>query len=267
MALYGQPNSWQCGPFALKHALLVQGVRAHEDSIARIAGSTVELGTDEHQLARAAAHYGAHLIITRRRTASATQRTLVRWLREQPVLLCLDQWDHWVTAVGADHERVVVLDSHFDTVLRVEPWEVVLRRMVYRRRWGWGVGSWSWYDLHAVRARAPQGLRLHLNPAGADRLIAAGCLTTWDDHVAQLRPLLSPGAPSKLADSLTMARMGLPTDLSDALDRFVAVADAFALPGRSLRPERVREVLFAVETANADVLPLHSPARRASSPA
>ena len=263
MPLYGQPNQWQCGPFALKHALLIQGVRAHEDTLARIAGSTEELGTDEHQLARAAAHHGAHLIITRRRTATATRRTLIRWLREQPVLLCVDQWDHWVAAVGCDDERVVTLDSHYDTVLRVDPWETVLRRVLYRKPWRLPIGAWSWYDLHAVRVRTPEWIRFRFTPAGADRLIAANLLTTWEDHLRCLRPLVTPAAATRLAEALRAARPTLAAELQPALDPFITVAEAFDLPARPLRPDRVRDALFPATESRADVLPLHPAERRA----
>ena len=262
MALYGQPNQWQCGPFALKHALLMQGVRAHEDTLARIAGSSEQDGTDENQLAQAAAHFGAHLVITRRRSATAARSTLTHWLRDQPVLLCLDQWDHWVTAVGCDEERVVLLDSHYDTVLRVEDWATVLRRAVYRQPWPIPISAWTWYDLHAVRVREPQDVRLRFTPAGADRLIAAGQITMWDDRFRALKPLMAPGLPTRMAEALVAVRDHLAEELRPELDAYVAVADAFDLRARALRPERVREVLFAVEAQRATVLPLR-PARRA----
>ena len=47
MSFYPQPNKYQCGPFALKYALVMLGVFASEKSIARKAGSTWWHGTDE----------------------------------------------------------------------------------------------------------------------------------------------------------------------------------------------------------------------------
>jgi hypothetical protein len=174
MGLYDQPNSWQCGPFALKHGLLAYGIFAHEDLLAKVAGSTVELGTDDRQLAKTARDYGCNLLVERYRTAFAAKRALRRHLAVHiPVLLCLDQWDHWVTAVGADDTHVVVLDSHYDTVVRLEPWRGVLRRLGFRRRpWRWGP-TLRWYDLHPLLTRGEPVLRLALNTNRARRLLEA----------------------------------------------------------------------------------------------
>ncbi|MCW9095494.1 MAG: hypothetical protein OQJ74_06610 [Ignavibacteriaceae bacterium] len=40
MSFYPQPNKYQCGPFALKYALVMLGIFASEKSIAKRAGST-----------------------------------------------------------------------------------------------------------------------------------------------------------------------------------------------------------------------------------
>src|SRR3989304_3926838 len=139
MGLYDQPNSWQCGPFALKHGLLAHGVFVHEEDITKVAGTTEADGTDDRQLMRAALAFGGVLQCRRYRTVFGARRALAPLLAaEIPVLLCVDQWDHWVTAVSADAEHVVVLDSHYDTVVRLGPWAPVVRRIAYRApRGGW----------------------------------------------------------------------------------------------------------------------------------
>ena len=119
MAIYAQPNSWTCGPFALKHGLLALGVFAREDALASAAGSTEQYGTDEPGLRRAARLHGAELRTERWTNAHAAHRAAVAWLdRWVPVLLCLDQWEHWVTAVAADAEHVILFDSKYDAPLR-----------------------------------------------------------------------------------------------------------------------------------------------------
>jgi hypothetical protein len=191
MGLYDQPNSWQCGPFALKHGLLAYGIFAHEDAIAEAAGSTAAHGTDERQLRETARGYGCALQVERYHSAFAARRALARLLADHtPVLLCVDQWDHWVTAVGADQAHLVVLDSHYDTVVRVEPWEPYLRRLGYRHRlWTWGPAV-AWYDLHPLRARGETGMRLALTPDRARRLLEAPAAfrTALDEYARQLTP-------------------------------------------------------------------------------
>lgn len=191
MGIYDQPNSWQCGPFALKHGLLAYGIFAHEDALAKAAGSTETNGTDERQLRATARGYGCTLQVERYHSAFTARRALERLLADHtPVLLCVDQWDHWVTAVGADQGHLVVLDSHYDTVVRVEPWEPYLRRLGYRHRlWNWGPAV-AWYDLHPLRARGETGMRLALTPEQARRLLDAppAFRTALDEYARQLTP-------------------------------------------------------------------------------
>lgn len=191
MGLYDQPNSWQCGPFALKHGLLAYGIFTHEDTLAATAGSTPELGTDDRQLAKTAREYGCVMSLERYRTAHFARRALMRYLGEHtPVLLCLDQWDHWVTAVGADATHVVVLDSHYDTVVRVEPWKLVLRRLGFRRKLWHRGPTVRWYDLHPLGTRGEPVLRLGLTVDRARRLLEAPSAyrRTLDEYARRLVP-------------------------------------------------------------------------------
>jgi len=61
MGIYPQPNIWQCGPFALKHALAMFGVLKDEKDISKLAGSHWWNGTDELQLGRAAKKFGVDI--------------------------------------------------------------------------------------------------------------------------------------------------------------------------------------------------------------
>lgn len=196
MGIYDQPNSWQCGPFALKHGLFAHGIFVHEDTLTEAAGSTPELGTDERQLSRAARELGCVLLMERHHVAPLARRALHRLLAAQvPVLLCVDQWDHWVTAVGADASQVVVLDSHYETVVRLEPWRALLRRLAFRRRpWRWGPPL-RWYDLHPLFSRGETGLRLALTPERARRLLDAPSTfrRSLDAHARRLAPFVARG--------------------------------------------------------------------------
>jgi hypothetical protein len=194
MAIYAQPNSWQCGPFALKHGLLALGTYAHEDELARIAGSTEKSGTDDWQLARAAQAHGYALSVVRRAHPRAARQELDQWFaRGVPVLLCLDQWEHWVTAVSADGDQVVVFDSQFDNaVLRLERWERLAERLVYRsRRWR-GLWTRRLYDLHPLVPKGDVGVRLRLTVERTRRLLEfeGGIVADrWDEYARRLLPL------------------------------------------------------------------------------
>jgi len=196
MGIYRQPNDWQCGPFALKHALLALGTFAHEDELSAIAGSSPAIGTDEVGLGRAASAYRTDLRVVRRRTAPAARRVLVRWLRRGvPVLLCVDQWDHWVTAVGHDEKEVVLLDSRpsSPSVLSVEPWTCLRERMVFRQRRLRGLWTRMLYDLHPIIPLRRPPFRLHLTPERARSLLGkrAWLQDHWDEYARRLLPLAS----------------------------------------------------------------------------
>lgn len=198
MAIYGQLNSWTCGPFALKHALLALGVFAREDDLSRLAGSTEERGTDEVGLRRAAGAYRTKLVRVRKTEAGAARGELETWLRHHvPVLLCVDQWEHWMTAVAADREHLVVFDSKYDAPLRAEPWESVMSRLACRRPYLRGLWTRTIYDLHPIVPRTRAGFRLSLDAARARLLLADDNATLahrWDDYARALLPLsLAPG--------------------------------------------------------------------------
>jgi len=207
MAIYGQPNSWTCGPFALKHGLLALGVFAREDALASAAGSTEQHGTDEPGLRRAARLHGAELGVERWTNPRAARRAVVAWLdRWVPVLLCLDQWEHWVTAVAADAEHVILFDSKYDAPLRAEPWAPLLERLACRRHYLGGVWTSTLYDLHPLLPRRAPALRLTLSPERARQLMRdenAELAASWDDYARALLPLaLSPGDQLELGEDL-----------------------------------------------------------------
>lgn len=224
MAIYGQPNAWTCGPFALKHGLLALGVFAREDELARAAGSTETLGTDETGLRRAARLHGTELRLVRDTRPEGVRAILARWLaRRVPVLLCIDQWEHWITAVAADDAHVVVFDSKYDTPLRREPWEALLERLACRRAWLGGVWTRTLYDVHPVVPRHVPRLRLALTPERARALEQsenAALAGRWDDYARALVPLaLSPRGQGELG--LELERY-LTTRRSAILDRAVS---------------------------------------------
>ncbi len=120
MGFEPQSNLWQCGPFALKHALAVLGIFVDERELAGIAGTDREAGTDELQLARAARRFDCDLLHFREHDPEVARRQLVSYLRENdPVLICAYEWKHWITVVNESRGRFILLDSRDEAVLRI----------------------------------------------------------------------------------------------------------------------------------------------------
>jgi hypothetical protein len=140
---YPQPNEWTCGPFALKHALLALGRMVDVSQIASTARTHWWSGTNEIQLARAARSFECDLVLERRSDAEAARKLLVKFLREQtPVLLCVDEWTHWITVLRAEDRRFVVVDSNDDPLLSVRTWPQL-------RNW------WRYHDVDYAKDNPP----------------------------------------------------------------------------------------------------------------
>jgi hypothetical protein len=186
MGFRTQPNAWQCGPLALKHALLALGIVAEERVLTRASGAGAE-GTDERDLARAAARYRCDLGFERLRDPADAARALAAHLSAAtPVLLCVDQWSHWVTAAGIEDDTIVLLDSREDGVFGTVRRSALAARLAYRH----GPGR-PRYDLHPLVPRRPSPRarfslpRVALLRTAAERDLAR----TWGGYLAMLLPI------------------------------------------------------------------------------
>jgi hypothetical protein len=207
LGFYPQPNDWTCGPFALKHALVALGRLADEDQIAGIAHPHWWSGTDEVSLAKAARQFDCELPTIRRRDPELARGALVRYLRERiPVLLCVDDWGHWITVVRHEAARFIVLDSREDQVLDVVDWP--------RLRSRWRYLDWDYdaedppalYDLHPVkpRFRVPVSAQFSVQRAQFLRRPENRSLALhWDEYLEDLLEICAPPS-TRLSGSLTM---------------------------------------------------------------
>lgn len=152
MGLYPQPNDWTCGPFALKHALVMLGRFVDENEVSRIAGTHWWSGTDEIKLGRAAKAFNCELRFIRRKSADRAKRELLAFLRRgYPTLLCVRQWNHWITVVNAERGKYVVVDSREQPVVGVLTWSQLKGIWVYREKDPEDVEeNVTLFDLHPV---------------------------------------------------------------------------------------------------------------------
>jgi hypothetical protein len=200
MGLYPQPNKWQCGPFALKHALIMLGKFIDEKDVSRIAGTHWWAGTDEVKLARAARKYDCSMKMVRRTNALRAKRELLLALkRGYPCLLCVDGWSHWITIVGAERGKFIYIDSSTAPVVRVEEWRALKRRWVYRE-----VDSddpsetKTLFDLHPLipQFRMRTHARFSLKRARFLRRPENRAFATyWDEYFTDLVAICTPRTP------------------------------------------------------------------------
>jgi hypothetical protein len=200
MGLYPQPNKWQCGPFALKYALIMLGEIVDEKNVARVAGTHWWAGTDEIKLARAAKAYDCEMKIIRRTNPLQARRDLLRALkRGHPSLLCVDNWSHWLTVVGAEKGKIITIDSEEDPVVCVQNWRTL------KRRWAFEesdpddpTASRTLYDLHVIvpRFRVRTHARFSLKRARyLRRPENTSFASHWDEYFNDLSHICVPRTP------------------------------------------------------------------------
>lgn len=132
MSFYPQPNKYQCGPFALKYALVMLGVFKGEDQIGIIAGSTWWAGTDEFGLARAARRFNCQLKHFQSSNPNDARKMLVQHLKKGYLcILSVKNWEHWCTVVNYQKGNFVVIDSELDKVVSVQTSQRLLKRWKY----------------------------------------------------------------------------------------------------------------------------------------
>ncbi|MCK9281023.1 MAG: BtrH N-terminal domain-containing protein [Melioribacteraceae bacterium] len=132
MSFYPQPNKYQCGPFALKYALVMLGIFKKEDEIGIIAGSTWWSGTDEIGLARAARRFKCKLKHFQASDPDEAKKTLIQELKDgYPCILSVKNWEHWCTVVSYQKGQFVVIDSEQDKVISVQSERQLLRLWRY----------------------------------------------------------------------------------------------------------------------------------------
>jgi len=197
MSITPQPNLWQCGPFALKHAMVTLGIFADEKDITRYARTRSNYGTDEHQLARAAKKYDCDLLMIRRHNPEAAKRQLLKYLRKGiPSLVCVYGWSHWITVVKAEAGKFIILDSRDKAVLQIVSWGQLRKMWVYVEPDEFDKEHrHTIYDFHPVTPRIRVQTKAKFSIARAkflrrpeNRILAQ----FWDQYVEDLLALCRP---------------------------------------------------------------------------
>ena len=118
MSFYPQPYKYQCGPFALKYALVMLGQFRNEKEIGKKAGSNWWHGTDEIGLAKAAKYYNCKMKYFRRETPTEAVKVLKNHLKKgYPCILSVDNWEHWFTIISIQLNKFIVVDSGLEKVI------------------------------------------------------------------------------------------------------------------------------------------------------
>ena len=205
---YPQPNEWTCGPFALKHALIALGKFVDATELASAAKTHWWSGTDEIRLARAAREHECDLVLERRRDPEEARKLLVRLLREQiPVLLCVEEWTHWITIVGYQDRRFVMIDSTDEPVMSVATWPQIRNKWRYHDFEYDKVQPPVLYDLMAVIPRSrSQAVKADFSVERVKYLRRPEnqqLALHWNEYVEDLMAICKPSV--RIVEALSMA--------------------------------------------------------------
>jgi len=133
MSFYPQPNKYQCGPFALKYALVMLGIFKDEDEIGITAGSTWWAGTDEIGLSRAARRYNCGMKHFQSSNPVDAKRALNQLLKKRiPCILSVNNWEHWLTVIHYSKGKYVIVDSELDDVIAVLNSKQLIKKWRYK---------------------------------------------------------------------------------------------------------------------------------------
>lgn len=108
-----QARKSSCGTAALSNALEAVGVQRTEDELATLCKQSVD-GTTPANLRRAIeAVGGANREIQESRSDIGVLLVLQALYEGRPVIVCVDNWEHWACAVGVlgFGQRIVCVDS------------------------------------------------------------------------------------------------------------------------------------------------------------
>jgi hypothetical protein len=163
-------------------------VLASEWEISRLAGTNHD-GTDEAQLESAARHYGFELPTIRVHEPDEAREELCGFLRRGiPCLLCVDQWDHWVTAVHEEKGQFILLDSEKPEVIVVVDWPRLRDLWVYEED-GADERFRTIFDLHPLIPSDQTPTRARFSLERAHHLSQPdnrGLAGLWDLYVEDL---------------------------------------------------------------------------------
>lgn len=147
MSFYPQPNKYQCGPFALKYALVMLGIFKDEDEIGITAGSTWWAGTDEIGLSRAARRYKCKMKHFQSSNPIDAKRALNQLLKKRiPCILSVNNWEHWLTVIHYSKGQYVIVDSELEDVVAILNAKQLIKKWRYKDE-SEGIVSYDGYAI------------------------------------------------------------------------------------------------------------------------
>lgn len=123
-----QSRHFTCGPAAICNALEVYGVYKSEDEVSKLCGTTT-VGTRCTGLVRAINKMGFNVVPLKLRDGNLARTELENSVAMgAPSILCVDNWQHWITLVGEIGLKAVVIDAANENLQLFPSWSELVTR-------------------------------------------------------------------------------------------------------------------------------------------
>jgi ABC-type bacteriocin/lantibiotic exporter with double-glycine peptidase domain len=125
-----QRLTWWCGVASAANALACLGIERDQEDLATLCHVTRKDGTDEDEVMRALLACGAKVAPWYSRHRLRSMQWLQSTLHDHgPAILCVDQYQHWVTVIGSLNQTTFwVFDPAADMGLQMYGWDELVAR-------------------------------------------------------------------------------------------------------------------------------------------
>ena len=108
--MYFQKRSYWCGPASTQIALRILGRSVSQSKLAELMNTTEDAGTDEYGIIKALSDLNCNFDELRFDHSGLAKKQLATLSTGWPIILCVDQWTHWVCLAGGCGERYFMFD-------------------------------------------------------------------------------------------------------------------------------------------------------------
>jgi hypothetical protein len=138
--------------------------------------------------------------LVRKLDNASARKAMVRALASgQPVLTCVDEWEHWIVIVHHSKGRFVAIDSREMPVVVVMSWKELARRWVYIDVDGEDEAEGTEiYDMFPIKPRTHRQIRARFSVARARMLRRPenrDVSSCWDQYLGDLLAVCRPRSP------------------------------------------------------------------------
>ena len=131
-----QQSTYTCGPASIRNALRALGKKVSELKVRQYSSTTKEDGTNPECMCNAIAGLG----YVARDFSTYNSAEAINWLtgalaNSQPIILSVDDEEHWIVSIGRIGDRFILIDSTRTKANKAENGVHVVSKRQLLKRW------------------------------------------------------------------------------------------------------------------------------------